>query len=116
VLALPTHFDNYPTVIVEAMATGRPIVSTRVGAIPTVVGAGERGLLVDAGDIPALTGALRAVLTDDALAARLGAAGAAFVAAELSWDRQSDRTAEVLGRNLKGGQDRPVVAARKTVN
>ncbi|GAA2638059.1 glycosyltransferase family 4 protein [Paractinoplanes durhamensis] len=116
VLALPTHFDNYPTVIVEAMATGRPIVSTRVGAIPTVVGSGERGLLVDAGDIPALTGALRAVLTDDELAGRLGAAGAAFVANELSWNRQSDRTAEVLARNLQRRQDRPVVAARKIVN
>ncbi|MFI6070469.1 glycosyltransferase family 4 protein [Actinoplanes sp. NPDC051343] len=100
VLALPTHFDNFPTVIVEAMATGRPVVATRVGAIPTMVAEGETGLLVDAGDVPALTGALAAVLGDRQRAERFGAAGAATVAERLSWQRQADRTAEVFERAL----------------
>lgn len=98
VLCLPTHFDNYPTVIVEAMATGRPVVSTRVGAIPTFVVEGETGLLVDAGDVGSLTRALEKVLTDDQLADRMGRGGNAFVAENLSWQRQSDRTAEVFRR------------------
>jgi glycosyltransferase involved in cell wall biosynthesis len=100
VLALPTHFDNFPTVIVEAMATGRPVVATRVGAIPWLMADGERGLLYQAGDVAALTGALRAVLTDDALARRLGGAGARFVADRLSWQVQSDKTVEVYLRAL----------------
>jgi glycosyltransferase involved in cell wall biosynthesis len=100
VLAHPAHFDNFPTVIVEAMATGRPVVATRVGAIPRQVADGERGLLYQAGDVAALTGALRAVLTDDALARRLGGAGARFVADRLSWPVQSDKTVEVYLRAL----------------
>jgi glycosyltransferase involved in cell wall biosynthesis len=100
VLALPTHFDNFPTVIVEAMATGRPIVTSRVGAIPSLVADGERGLLHESGDVAALTAALRTVLTDDALARRLGDAGARFVAGRLSWQGQADKTVEVYRRAL----------------
>ncbi|WP_221324803.1 glycosyltransferase family 4 protein [Actinoplanes sp. L3-i22] len=104
VLCLPTHFDNYPTVIVEAMATGRPIVATRVGAIPMFVSEGGSGLLNEPGDIDALTGSLRTVLTDYDLAARLGATGADFVAANLSWQHQSDRHVAVFQRAMAGGR------------
>ncbi|WP_436525463.1 glycosyltransferase family 4 protein [Actinoplanes sp. HUAS TT8] len=100
VLCLPTHFDNYPTVIVEAMATGRPVVATRVGAIPMFVTEGGTGLLNEPGDIDALTTSLNTVLTDYTLASRLGAAGSEFVAANLSWQRQSDRTVEVFQRAM----------------
>ncbi|WP_329579012.1 glycosyltransferase family 4 protein [Kitasatospora sp. NBC_01250] len=108
VLALPTHYDSFPSVLVEAMACGRPVVSTRVGGIPSLVAEGESGLLADPGDLPALTTALAAVLTDDPLAGRLGAAGRRLAAAELSWERQADRTAEVFARALSRRRRRGV--------
>ncbi|MFI9270096.1 glycosyltransferase family 4 protein [Kitasatospora sp. NPDC052896] len=101
VLALPTHYDSFPTVLVEAMAAGRPVVSTRVGGIPSLVTDGVHGLLTAPGDLVGLATALRRVLTDRELAERLGAAGRARVAADLSWQRQADRTAEVFARALE---------------
>ncbi len=104
VLALPTHYDSFPTVIVEAMACGRPVVSTRVGGIPSLVTHGQDGLLVEAGDLPALAGALGEVLRSDELAQRLGRAGRRYAERELSWQRQGDRTAEVFDRALDTGR------------
>jgi glycosyltransferase involved in cell wall biosynthesis len=100
VLALPTRYDSFPSVLVEAMACGRPVVTTPVGGIPTLVQDGGNGLLIPPGDESALTGALARTLDDDALAARLGDAGRALVERELSWERQCERTAEVFERAL----------------
>jgi glycosyltransferase involved in cell wall biosynthesis len=108
VLALPTHYDSFPSVLVEAMASGRPVVSTRVGGIPSLVAEGRHGLLVEPGDIAGLTSALSSILCDHALAQRLGKAGRDHVTAELSWERQADRTADVFARALEGRPRRAV--------
>ena len=65
---LPSHTEHYPYVLLEAMAEGIPIVATRVGAVPELLGDGERGMLVPSEDVAALTDALRKVLSDIASA------------------------------------------------
>ncbi|HEY6111627.1 MAG TPA: glycosyltransferase family 4 protein [Chthoniobacterales bacterium] len=67
--------DNLPTVIMEAMATGLPVVSTPIGGIPEMVVENETGLLVGPGDSDALAAALKTLIVDPALARRLGEAG-----------------------------------------
>jgi glycosyltransferase involved in cell wall biosynthesis len=67
--------DAMPTVIVESMMRGVPVVSTNVVGIPEMVDA-EVGRLVEPDDVEALAAALREVLDDEALRERLGAAGA----------------------------------------
>ena len=67
--------DNLPTVIMEAMATGLPVVSTNVGGIPEMVIENETGFLVQPGDIAAIAGAIQTVINDCSLAARVGHAG-----------------------------------------
>ena len=62
--------------ILEAMAVGLPVVATRVGGTPVLTGE-DAALLVPAGDAPRLAEAVRAVLTDEVLAARLRKAAAA---------------------------------------
>ena len=61
--------------ILEAMAASRPVIATRVGAVPKVIRDGETGLLVDPGDANGLRDALARFLTDSDLCRRLGSAG-----------------------------------------
>ena len=67
--------DNLPTVIMEAMATGLPVVSTKVGGIPEMVIENETGFLVQPGDAAAMADAVETVINDPSLAQRLGQSG-----------------------------------------
>jgi colanic acid/amylovoran biosynthesis glycosyltransferase len=67
--------DNLPTVIMEAMATGLPVVSTKIGGIPEMVIENETGFLVQPGDAAGLADAIEKVIDDRLLAQRLGQAG-----------------------------------------
>ena len=95
-------FEALPTVLVQALAAGRPSVATRVGGVPEVVTARE-ALLVPPADPDALAAAIIRLGGDAALRARLGAAASArfderFEASR--WARQLHALYdEVLGRN-----------------
>jgi glycosyltransferase involved in cell wall biosynthesis len=67
--------DNLPTVIMEAMATGLPVISTRIGGIPEMVIDNETGVLVEPHDVVALAGAIEKVTNGRSLGQRLGHAG-----------------------------------------
>ena len=67
--------DNLPTVIMEAMATGLPVISTNIAGIPEMVVQNETGFLVQPGDPIALAKAIEDVIDDRLLAQRLGEAG-----------------------------------------
>ena len=67
--------DNLPTVIMEAMATGLPVVSTNLGGIPEMVIENETGFLVQPGDAAAMSDAIQKVINDPSAAARLGQSG-----------------------------------------
>src|SRR6266581_329663 len=71
--------DVFPTVILEAMASARPVVSTRLAGIPELVIDGETGLLVSPADTAALTEALQKLLCDRELRVRYGCAGRARI-------------------------------------
>jgi len=58
-LVLPSFAEGLPVVIMEAMALGRPVISTFVAGIPELVQAGENGWLVPAGDVEALADAMQ---------------------------------------------------------
>jgi glycosyltransferase involved in cell wall biosynthesis len=84
VLAYPSVYEGFGFPPLQAMAAGTPVVATRAGALPEVVG--DAALLVDVGDVDGLAGALCRVLDDTDLAASLGARGKDHSAA-FSWDR-----------------------------
>jgi len=73
VVAYPSVYEGFGLVPLEAMAAGVPVVGTRAGAIPEVVG--DAAELVEVGDIDGLAGALARVLTDGARREELVAAG-----------------------------------------
>jgi glycosyltransferase involved in cell wall biosynthesis len=71
-MLLPSMEETAPVVIGEAMASGVPIVATRVGGVPYMVQDGVTGLLVDYGDVDGLTAALRRMLIDAPMRQAMG--------------------------------------------
>ncbi len=98
--AVPSRIgvDGVPVALIEAMAVGTPPVSTALSGIPELVRNDETGLLVDPGDVAAFTDALRRLLTDDALRARLGDNARAHVRSE----RDADVCYAAAGELLSG--------------
>lgn len=79
----PAHFESFGMAVIEAMAMGAPIVATRVGGLPEVVG--DAGLLVEPGRVSALADGARRYLEDPAFRRRASEASVRR-ARELTWD------------------------------
>jgi glycosyltransferase involved in cell wall biosynthesis len=87
VVAVSSRWESGPLVVAEALALGRPVVSTPVGFVPELIDDGVSGRIVPVGDPRALADALGDVLADPAGAARMAAAGRAVTAEVLGPDR-----------------------------
>ncbi len=73
---LASNWEGSPVAVIEAMAAHVPVVATAVGGVPELVEDGRTGLLVPAGDITALSGAMRALAGDPERRRRMGEAAA----------------------------------------
>ena len=100
--AMPSIWEGFGLVLLEAMAAARPIVASRVATIPEVVVDGETGLLVPAGDAVALADALSRLAADPQLARRMGEAGQQRLRQHFSVEKMVGDT-ELLYRELVDG-------------
>jgi glycosyltransferase involved in cell wall biosynthesis len=83
---LPSLYEGLPLSVLEAMAAGKPVVATAIGGTDEAVIHGETGLLVPPENSAALATAIRTLLSDTKLAARLAQAGKARVMERFSSD------------------------------
>ena len=97
---LPSLAEGISNTILEAMATGLPIVATRVGGNPELVNEGQSALLVPADDPEAMATAIAVYADDAAKRARHGAAGRASAEARFSLDAMVKAYMEVYDRFL----------------
>lgn len=94
-VCLPSYREGMPKVLIEAAATGLPIVTTDAPGCRDVVRHGENGLLVKVADADSTTSALRTLLTDAKLREEMGRRGRERVLRELSAQRVASDTLEV---------------------
>ncbi|MDR0373953.1 MAG: glycosyltransferase family 4 protein [Nitrososphaerota archaeon] len=95
VFVLPSIQEGQGIVLLEAQASGRPVVAFDVGGVNEAVCRGETGLLVGRGDVGGLAGALLKLLGDSALRVRMGLNGRRFVSENYTWDLCAQRMFDV---------------------
>jgi len=99
-LVVPSRFEPLGIVNIEAMASGKAVVASRVGGIPEIVTEGETGLLVPPEDPDALAEALLRLAQDSSLRESMGRKGKIRATADFSWDtiakRYLDRFESIL--------------------
>jgi glycosyltransferase involved in cell wall biosynthesis len=99
---LPSLNEGLPMTVLEAMAASKPVIATRVGAIPSVIKDGENGLLVNAKDPEGLQNAIASLLSDPERSRRLGDQAHAWVSQNYTSEEMAlkyrDMYEEVLGR------------------
>jgi glycosyltransferase involved in cell wall biosynthesis len=78
-------------VALEAMASGTPVVASRIGGLPEVIEDGHTGFLVRPGDVAALHDRLERIVRDPALGRRLGVNARAAVLERFTWDKVAER-------------------------
>lgn len=95
VTVIPSRQDGLPLVCLEAMAAGCPVIASDAGGLPEMVQDGVTGLIVGAENAVALSGSLKTLLKNPALARRMGQAGRARFLEEFQVDRMVARTRAV---------------------
>lgn len=94
----PSLLEGMPLTVLEAMASGLPVVVSDVGGAREVVVDGVTGYLVPPGSVRSLEGALLRLASDGALRTRMGKAGQALVTSRFSWEAAAQATADVFER------------------
>lgn len=72
VFVLTSEWENLPAVVAQAMASGKPVIATRVGGVPEMIKDGISGLLINPGDGEALKSGIEILLRDSELRNRIG--------------------------------------------
>ncbi len=100
IFVLPSFAEGLPVVLMEAMASRLPVVTTRIAGVPELVEDGMSGFLVPAGDAESLAARLAELIANPAMRRRMGETGHAKVRAEFDVVRESRWLGEIMRMSL----------------
>jgi glycosyltransferase involved in cell wall biosynthesis len=98
VVVTSSHSEAMPLAVMEAMASGLPVVACKVGGVPDLVAHGVTGWLVDAGDCDGLASRVVELLDDEILHGAMSRAARARAVARLSLDQSIEATTKLLAQ------------------
>ena len=101
IVVMPSHYESFGMVALEAMACGTPVIASDVGGLAQLVRDGETGFLVPDRNPEAMAERLRCVLSDGKLRLQLGRR-AADQAKDYGWDLITERIIELYKRTMSG--------------
>jgi glycosyltransferase involved in cell wall biosynthesis len=101
VFVLSSQKEGMPLVLLEAMASGRPVVATAVGGVPELITPGEQGLLVPSKKPLELANAIETVLNQPARARAMGQAGRRLAVQHFSLERMARETDRLFQKVLR---------------
>ena len=96
---VPSVYESFGIVLLEAMAYGKPVVASNVGGIPYVVENGTTGLLFECGNVKELAEKIIVLLRDEELRKKMGEAGRER-AKEFTWDKIAEQTVDLYNEIL----------------
>lgn len=101
VFVLPSEYEAFGLVLLEAMACEKPCVATRVGGVPEVIEEGGTGVLVEYGEAKELAGAINDLLGDEKKRKEMGRTGKERVKENFTWPNIVDKLESVYEEVLK---------------
>jgi len=110
-LVLPSSYEGFGMVVLEAMTQRLPVIVTPVGCAPLLVTHDETGLIVPTRDAAALSSAIEKLTGDARLRARLAEAAFARVSG-MTWKRTAELTLDVYARAIDQPNEQPVLTPR----
>ena len=113
IFCLPALKQGLGTIMLEAMARGRPVIATRAGGVDSVVKEGETGLLVEPSDIDDLAGRMLELLSNPAKAQEIGRRGRDVVSEHFRVDTMVQMTAELYRKVVTAEREQiPAIAGK----
>jgi len=100
VVVVPSHYESFGMVALEAMACGTPVIASETGGLAFLVKNGETGFHVPAADPQALANQLKILMQDEHLRTKLGRQASEY-AKEFAWSNIADQILELYARVLK---------------
>lgn len=94
IVVVPSHYESFGLVALEAMACGTPVVASETGGLAFLVRDGETGYHVPTGNVEALAARIKELLTDEVLRARMGKTAAAY-ARQYDWSVISEQVLDL---------------------
>lgn len=100
----PAFCESWCQVLFEALAVGKPVIMTPVGAAPEVIGDNERGRLIPIGDSNAIVAAITELMADRELGRRLGESGKQYIHQHMGADSTARKYEDLYTTILENGQ------------